>query len=217
MNKWFAEILGTFALVFFGTGAIVVNQQSAGAVTHVGIAITFGLVVMVMIHSLGAISGAHMNPAVTIGFVLAKRFPLNEALPYIASQLAGALLASYTLKFLFPSNGSLGVTLPSGAWHQSFVLEAILSFFLMFVILNVATGSKEQGLFAGLAIGATVLIEALMAGPICGASMNPARSIAPAVASGEVTYLWVYIVAPIAGAALAVPAHTLIQHKKQST
>jgi len=158
MNKYIAELIGTFALVFCGTGAIVINQQSGVIVTHVGIAITFGFIVMAMIYSLGDISGAHMNPAVTIAFTIAKRLPLQQVLPYIISQLAGAFLVSITLQYLFPANETLGATLTSGTEMQSFILEFILTFFLMLVIIKVATGSKEQGIFAGLAIGSTVLI-----------------------------------------------------------
>ncbi len=215
MNKYLAELIGTFALVFCGTGAIVINEQSNGAVTHVGIAITFGLIVMAMIYSLGDISGAHMNPAVTIAFTIANRFPLKQILPYIISQLTGAFLASITLRFLFPANDALGATLPAGTEIQSFILEFILSFFLMLVIINVATGSKEQGMFAGLAIGSTVLLEAMFAGPICGASMNPARSITPAIVSGHTEHLWIYIVAPITGAAFAIPTFRMLHKKKQ--
>jgi len=205
MRNYIAELIGTFALVFCGTGAMVIDQQSGGSVTHVGIAITFGLIVMSMIYSLGNISGAHLNPAVSIAFTIAKRFPLKQLPGYIASQLAGALLASLTLKFLFPANEFLGATMPAGTEMQSFILELILTFFLMLVIVNVANGSKEQGMFAGLAIGAVVALEAMFAGPVCGASMNPARSIAPAIASGHLEHLWIYIVAPVAGAALAIP------------
>ncbi len=213
MNKYIAELLGTFALVFCGTGAIVINQQSGGAVTHVGIAMTFGFIVMAMIYSLGDISGAHMNPAVTIAFTIAKRFQLKQVLPYIISQLAGAFLASVTLKYLFPANETLGATLPAGTELQSFILEFILTFFLMLVIINVATGSKEQGMFAGLAIGSTVLLEAMFAGPISGASMNPARSITPAIVSGHIEHLWIYIAAPIAGAAFAIPVFKILHYK----
>ncbi len=166
VNKYIAELIGTFALVFCGTGAIVVNQQFNGAVSHVGIAITFGLIVMAMIYSLGDISGAHMNPAVTIAFAIAKKFQLKQVLPYIISQLIGAFFASVTLKFLFPTNDTLGATLPAGTEMQSLILEFILTFFLMLVIINVATGSKEQGMFAGLAIGSTVLLMAMFAGPV---------------------------------------------------
>jgi aquaporin NIP len=205
MRNYIAELIGTFALVFCGTGAIVIDQQSGGAVTHVGIAITFGLIIMSMIYSLGNISGAHLNPAVSIAFTIAKRFPVKLLPGYIISQLSGALLASLTLKFLFPANELLGATIPAGTDLQSFILELILTFFLMLVIISVAVGSKEQGMFAGLAIGAVVGLEAMFAGPICGASMNPARSIAPAIASGHLEHLWVYIVAPVSGAVLAIP------------
>jgi aquaporin Z len=215
MNKYIAELIGTFALVFCGTGAIVIDQQSNGAVTHVGIAITFGLIVMAMIYALGDISGAHMNPAVTIAFTIAKRFQVKQVIPYLISQLTGALLASLILHFLFPTNETLGATLPVGTEIQSFVLEFLLTFFLMLVIINVATGSKEQGMFAGLAIGSTVLLEAMFAGPICGASMNPARSISPAIVSRHIEHLWIYIVAPIAGAAFAIPVFKILHYKKQ--
>jgi aquaporin Z len=214
MNKYLAELLGTFALVFCGTGAIVINEQSNGAVTHVGIAITFGLIVMAMIYTLGDISGAHLNPAVTIAFTLAKRFELKEALPYIISQLLGAFIASFVLRYLFPNNETLGATLPAGSEIQSFILEFILTFFLMLVIINVATGNKEQGMFAGLAIGFTVLLEAMFAGPICGASMNPARSISPAIVSGHLEHLWLYIAAPLSGAAFAIPVSKILRPKK---
>jgi aquaporin NIP len=204
MKKYFAETLGTFALVFCGTGAIIINQESAGVITHPGIAFTFGLIVMVMIYALGPISGAHLNPAVTIAFTVAKRLPVNQLLLYILSQAVGAFIASLTLKFLFAGNEFLGATIPAGSDLQSFVLEVILTFFLMLVIINVATGSKEQGMFAGLAIGSTVLLEAMFAGPICGASMNPIRSISPAVISGHLEHLWIYLTAPTIGAVLAI-------------
>lgn len=217
MRKYAAEFMGTFALVFCGTGAIVIDQQSKGEVTHVGIAITFGLIVMAMIYALGDISGAHINPAVTIAFMLAKKFQPKQVLPYIISQLAGAFVASFTLHYLFPTNQILGATLPRGSNLQSFILEFILSFFLMLVIINVSTGSKEQGMFAGLAIGSTVLLEAMFAGPICGASMNPARSIAPAFVSGNTEHLWVYILAPVFGAAFAILVWKFIHHDKTSS
>jgi aquaporin NIP len=213
MKKYVAECIGTFALVFCGTGAIIINQETNGVITHAGVAITFGLIVMSMIYALGNISGCHINPAVTIAFTIAKRFPAKKIPPYLISQLAGGFLASLTLKYLFPHNETLGATLPSGSALQSFILECILTFFLMLVIINVATGSKEQGMFAGMAIGAVVLLEAMFAGPICGASMNPARSIAPAVVSGHIENLWVYIVAPISGAAAAIPVCTFLNSK----
>lgn len=215
MRNYVSEFLGTFALVFCGTGAIVINQVSGGAITHVGIATTFGLIVMSMIYSLGGISGAHMNPAVSIAFTVARRFPARQLIPYIISQLAGALLASLTLRYLFPASQLLGATMPVGSDMQSFILELLLTFFLMLVILNVATGSKEQGMFAGLAIGSVVALEAMFAGPVCGASMNPARSLAPALTSGHPEHLWLYFVAPITGAIAAVPVWKYLTQSQQ--
>ena len=209
MKRYLAEFIGAFALVFCGTGAIIINAQT-GVISHAGIAITFGLIVMVMIYAVGNISGAHFNPAVTIAFTVAKKFPLNQLSQYIIAQVGGALLASLILKFLFPENILLGTTLPSGTEMQSFVLEIMLTFFLMFVIINVAHGSKEQGMFAGLAIGSTVLLDAMFAGPISGASMNPARSFAPALISGEFQHLWIYLTAPIIGAVIAVFLHNIL-------
>lgn len=205
MKKYIAEAIGTFILVFCGTGAIIIDQQTNGSVTHVGVAMTFGLVVMSLIYAFGSISGAHLNPAVSLAFALAHRFAFKQVLPYIAAQTAGAILASLVLKLLFPANELLGATLPAGSVLQSFVLEFLLTFFLMIVILNVATGSKEQGMFAGLAIGSVILLEAMFAGPVCGASMNPARSFAPALISMHFSNLWLYIVAPVLGACVAVP------------
>lgn len=213
MRKYLAEIIGTFALVFCGTGAIIINQETNGLITHAGIAITFGLIVSAMIYTVGDISGAHLNPAVTIAFWVAKEFPTKEILPYIFSQGIGAFIASMTLKLLFPANDTLGSTLPTGSPTQSFILEFILTFILMFVILHVAKGSKEQGMFAGIAIGGVVLLEAMFAGPICGASMNPIRSIAPAIMSGHLEHLWVYIFAPILGAILAVGSWLILKPK----
>jgi len=168
MRRYAAEFFGTFALVFAGTGAIVINAASGGAISHVGIGLVFGLAVMAMIYALGEVSGAHLNPAVTIGFFVARRFSASAVLPYIFSQFTGALLASTILRLLFGNIAHLGATLPAGPAPQSFFLELILTAMLMFVILCVATGSKEQGLMAGIAIGATVGLEALFAGPICG-------------------------------------------------
>jgi aquaporin NIP len=202
----FAEFLGTAALVFAGTGAIVVNDISGGVITHAGIAITFGLVVLAMIYTFGDISGAHLNPAVTLGFWAARRFGTALVAPYVGAQLAGAFTASAFLRALFPTHATLGATLPAGSAMQSFVLEVALAFALMLVVLSVSTGAKEKGITAGIAIGAVIALEAMFAGPICGASMNPARSLAPGLLSGHVGTLWIYIVAPICGALLAVPA-----------
>ncbi len=216
MKKLVAEFIGTFALVFCGTGAIIIDQETGGQVTHAGIAITFGLIVMAIIYALGNISGAHINPAVTIAFAIGHKFNFKQVPSYILSQLIGAFLASLTLKYLFPHNATLGATYPSGAALQSFILELILTFFLMLVIMTVATGSKEQGMFAGLAVGAVVLLEAMFAGPICGASMNPARSISPAFVSGHLQNLWIYITGPILGAAAAIPVCNYLHSKDQS-
>lgn len=210
MRKYVAEVVGTFALVFTGTGAIVINDVSHGAVTHVGIALTFGLIVLAMIYALGDVSGCHLNPAVSLGFFAAGRFEFRFLAPYILSQSVGALLASGLLRILFPSQSTLGATLPSGTEWQSFVLEFVLTFLLMFVILSVATGAQERGVMAGVAIGAVIALEALFAGPICGASMNPARSLAPAVISGNVHSLWIYLTAPVLGAVFSVPAFRFI-------
>lgn len=211
MKKYIAEFIGTFALVFCGTGAIIINEIKNGTITHVGIAITFGLIVMAMIYALGDKSGAHLNPAVTIGFAFNGNFEVKQVLPYIISQCVGAFVASLVLKVLFPESISLGATIPSGSELQTLILEFILTFLLMLVIINVATGSKEQGLFAGMAIGSVVLLEAMFAGPISGASMNPARSLAPAVISGKMDQVWIYVVAPIAGAVTAVYIQKLIR------
>jgi MIP family channel proteins len=199
-----AEAIGTFALVFAGTGAIIINDVTNGTVGHVGIGLTFGLVVLAMIYALGDVSGAHLNPAVTIGFWAARRFESSKVLPYILSQCAGAFLASLLLRFLFPSHPSLGATQPAGSDLQSFVLEGILTFLLMLVILRVSSDGKEQGLTAGIAVGAVIALEALFAGPISGASMNPARSLAPALVSLTLAHLWIYVLAPVIGAFLAV-------------
>ena len=204
MKNYISEIIGTFFLVFAGCGAMVIDNYSGGALGHVGVAMTWGLIVMVIVYTIGDTSGAHLNPAVTIGFWIAKRFKGKEVLPYIVAQSIGAFLASFTLRILFPLDETLGASLPSGSWEQSFIMEVILTFLLMYVILNVSSGAKEKGIMAGAAIGATVGLEAMFAGPVCGASMNPIRSIAPAVVSGHTEYLWAYIVATLLGAVLAV-------------
>ena len=203
MKKYVAEFIGTFAMVFCGTGAIVINQQTGGAITHLGIAITFGLIVTAMIYTFGSTSGAHFNPAVTIAFAISGLFNPKQIIPFVVAQIVGALAASCTLHFLFPENISLGATMPSGSAMQSLVLEFTLTYFLMLVILFTSQGSKEVGVMAGLAIGGTVLLEALFAGPICGASMNPVRSLAPAIVSGNLSNVWIYLTAPIIGAAAA--------------
>jgi aquaporin Z len=207
LKKYAAEAIGTFALVFAGTGAIVINDVSHGQITHPGIALTFGLVVMAMIYAVGDLSGAHLNPAVTLGFTLARRFPARHVPPYILSQLIGAFAASATLRLMFPDHPTLGATLPLGPPPRAFALEAICTFLLMFTILRVSSGAKEKGITAAIAVGGVIAFEALFAGPISGASMNPARSLAPALLSGHPQHLGLYLLAPTLGAACAVPCH----------
>jgi aquaporin Z len=211
MKKYLAEFIGTFSMVFCGTGAMTVNEITGGEVTHVGIAITWGLIVMAMIYAFGETSGAHFNPAVSIAFAYAKKFDWKEVPKYISAQVLGAFAASLVLWFLFPASENLGATIPTVDVWRAFVLELLLTFFLMLVIINVSTGSKEMGVIAGIAIGAVVLLEAMFAGPITNASMNPARSIAPNVVSGNIENLWLYIIAPILGALLAVVSCKLIK------
>lgn len=203
MKKYVAELIGTFALIFCGTGAVIINEQTNGQVGHIGIAMTFGLIVTALIYAFGDKSGAHFNPAVTIAFSLANLFPAKKILPYIVSQIVGAFIASLLLKLLFPANLNLGATIPTGSHLQSFILEIVLTFILMLVILFTSQGSKETGTMAGLAIGGVVLLEAMFAGPISGASMNPVRSLSPAIVSGNIATLWIYLTAPVLGAALA--------------
>jgi len=205
-RKFVAEAMGTFCLVFAGTGAIIINEVSGGVVSQVGIALTFGLVVQAMIYAVGDVSGAHLNPAVTLGFFAARRLEGRLVAPYIASQLIGGLAASAVLRFLFPGNALLGATLPAGPSAQSFVLELVLTWILMFVILSVSTGASEKGIMAGAAIGGVIALEAMFAGPICGASMNPVRSLAPALVSGHLEKVWIYLTAPVIGALGAVVA-----------
>jgi aquaporin Z len=206
-SQYAAEAIGTFILVFTGTGAIVLNDISGGQLTPLGIGLVFGLVVMALVYALGDVSGAHINPAVTLGFWASGQFTAKQVAPFILSQCAGALLASLLLRALFCNHANMGATLPrEGLVYQCLILEFILTFILMFVILNVATGAKEKGVVAGMAIGGVIALEATFAGPISGASMNPARSLGPAVASMNFSALWIYLLGPALGALLAVPA-----------
>ena len=208
-----AEMFGTFVLVFAGTGSMVIDSETGGGVGHVGVALTFGLVVFAMIHAVGGVSGAHLNPAVTLGLWAAGRYPARGVIPHVAAQLIGALAASVALRLMFPDDSTLGATLPVGPASRSWVLEFILTCILMAVILAVADGVRGD---AALAIGAVVGLEAMFAGPISGASMNPARSLAPALISGHVEHLWIYITATVAGALAGVAAWTVIHPKEAS-
>jgi aquaporin Z len=212
MKKYIAEFIGTFSMIFCGTGAMTINEVTGGTVTHVGIAFTWGLIVMAMIYAFGETSGAHFNPAVSIAFAYAKKFSWKEVPKYIIAQVLGAFLASLILWVLFPASETLGATIPTVDVWRAFILEFLLTFFLMVVIINVSTGSKEIGIVAGIAIGGVVLLEAMFAGPITNASMNPARSIAPAIVSGNLQHLWMYIFAPILGALLAVVSCKLVKY-----
>jgi aquaporin NIP len=185
-------------------GAIVVNQEMGGTIGHVGIALTFGMVVMAMIYALGETSGAHLNPAVSVAFWVAKKFGKKDLLKYIVAQCLGAIAASALMKLSFPTSEFLGATIPAGSLWQSALFEFIMTFILMYVILNVSTGAKETGMMAGAAIGATVGLEAMFGGPVSCASMNPARSLAPAIMSGHTEHLWMYLIVTTLGAVLAV-------------
>ena len=211
MKKYYAEFIGTFLMMFCGTGAMIIDEINNGSITHVGVAITWGLIIMSLIYALGETSGAHFNPAVTIAFTVNKNFPAKLVLPYLGSQFLGAISSSLLLKYLFPTSVFLGATVPSGSNMQAFILEIVLSFLLMLVVLKVAKGSKEQGLFAGIAIGSVVLLEAMFAGPISGASMNPIRSLTPALVSGHLSQVYIYIIAPPTGMLLAVGFNKLLE------
>jgi MIP family channel proteins len=206
-----AEAIGAFALVFAGCGAIMVNSQT-NALTHVGVALVFGLVIMVMISATGHLSGAHFNPAVTTAFALTGHFAWRDVPAYIAGQLVGAIAAALGLRAIFGNVAQLGATLPSGSPAQSFWLELVMSAFLMFVIIAVATDSRAAGQLAAVAIGGTVALDALFGGPLSGASMNPARSLGPALVAGAWAHQWLYVVAPLLGAAIGAYSYQFIRH-----
>ncbi len=203
IKKCAAELAGTFAMVFVGTGAAIINETTGGSVTQMGISIAFGLIVLIVILVLGHISGSHINPAVTVALAVNRHFPWTSVFPYIVSQLTGAVLASYILKLLFPLSVFLGSTLPAGSVLQSFLLEILLSFLLMLTILVIIQKLSAYKVINAAIIGAIVLLEAYFAGPICGASMNPARSFGPALVSNNLQHLWVYLTAPFIGMLLA--------------
>lgn len=210
-NIVISEFLGTFLLVFVGCGAIVVNDLYAGALGHIGVNAVFGLVVMAIIYALGNVSGAHINPAVTIGFYFAGRISAREIPAYVVAQVGGAAVAGVVLLILFPEHGNYGATMPATDVPRAFLMEVLISFSLMFIILNVSTGHQEKGIMAGAAVGGMVTLLALFAGPVTGASMNPARSIGPALAAMNFEYLWIYIIAPVVGMWMVSPFCRLTQ------
>ena len=205
-----AEFIGTFALVFAGCGAIMVDAKT-DQLGHVGVAISFGLVIMVMVYALGHVSGAHLNPAVTLAFTLTRHFPRREIIPYWAAQLTGALVAAALLRASLGDIADVGATFPSGSDTQAFVWETVLTFFLMLVIMAVATDTRAVGEAAAIAIGATVGLDAMFGGPITGASMNPARSLGPGIVAGDLHAIWIYLLAPALGAALGALAYFVIR------
>lgn len=213
MKRYISELIGTFSMVFCGCGAMTVNEITGGSITHVGVAMTWGLIVMAMIYAFGEISGAHFNPAVTVAFACAKKFNWKDVPAYISFQIIGAFLAITLLWVLFPESNSFGHTYPADGFepYKAFIFELLLSFFLMLVIINVSTGSKEIGTMAAIAVGAIILLEAMFAGPMTKASMNPARSLAPAIISGNLQHLWLYLTAPFIGAFLAVISCKLVK------
>ena len=211
-RRAFAEGIAAFALVFAGCGAIIADAQYEGALGTVGVALVFGLVIMVMVYATGHLSGAHINPAVTVAFALTRHFPSREAASYIGAQVAGALLAALALLAIWPSEpGDLGATVPSVGAGSALVYETVMTAILMFVIMAVATDTRAVGAAAAIAIGASVGLDALFGGPVTGASMNPARSLGPAIASGNIADLWIYVVGPLAGAAVGALAYQAVR------
>jgi aquaporin NIP len=211
-----SEGLAAFALVFAGCGAVVANAQYDGALGAVGVSLVFGLIIMVMVYATGHLSGAHINPAVTIAFTLSRHFPARDAAAYVAAQLIGATLGAVLLLAVWPDQpGDLGATVPSVGGGSAFVYELVLTAFLMFVIMAVATDTRAVGAAAAIAIGGTVGLDALFGGPVTGASMNPARSFGPALAAGEWSDFWIYVAAPLAGAAMGAFAYQLVRGDAQ--
>jgi len=212
VQKIIAEIFGTYFLMFAGCGAVTINASKNGAITFPGVAIVWGLAVMVMVYAVGHISGAHLNPAVTLAFATCGRFPWRQLPAYVLAQMLGSTLAAGTLRLMFGGRHEhFPGTLPTGSDVQSLVIEIITTFYLMFVISGVATDNRAIGELAGLAVGATILLNVLIAGPVSGASMNPARSVGPALVSGQYRSIWVYLVGPVVGAVAGAWAYNLIR------
>jgi aquaporin NIP len=210
LRRLVAEFIGTFALVFAGAGAVMVDAKT-GQLGHLGVAITFGLVIMAMIYAVGHISGAHFNGAVTFAFALSRHFPWPRALGYWTAQLAGAIAAALLLRASLGNIADVGATQPSGSQAQSFLWELVMTAFLMFVILAVATDTRAVGEAAAVAIGGTIALDAIFGGPISGASMNPMRSFGPAIASGNFHAIWLYILAPLVGASIGALAYQFVR------
>jgi aquaporin NIP len=210
-----AEAIGTFALVFAGAGAVMVDAKTH-ALGQVGVAITFGLVIMVMVYAVGHVSGAHLNGAVTFAFALTRHFPWTRALGYWAAQLSGAVVAAALLRGSLGNVAHVGATLPSGSQGQSFLWEVVLSAFLMFVIMAVATDTRAVGEAAAIAIGGTIGLDAMFGGPVSGASMNPMRSAGPALVSGDLHALWIYLVAPVVGTSIGALAYGFVRGTSSS-
>lgn len=211
VKKVGAEIIGTFFLILAGCGSVVIDKKSNGSITHLGVSLVWGMAVMIMIYAVGHISGAHFNPAVTLAFATTRKFPLINIPGYLGAQVVSAIVAGYVLRLMFGEVAHMAATLPTGSDMQSFVLEILITFLLMFVVSAVATDTKAVGEMAGLAVGTTIAMNVLIAGPISGASMNPARSIGSAVAGNKYTSFWIYMTAPIIGAIAGALAYDLIR------
>ena len=215
MKKYIAETIGTFGMIFCGCGAMTIDEITNGSISHVGVASVWGLIIMAMIYAFGATSGAHFNPAVSIGFAVAKKFSWKEVPKYFLFQLIGAIVAIALLWFLFPNSKTLGESIPATGFpdYKAAILEFILTFILMTVIIHISTGSKEVGTMAGIAVGGVILLEAMFAGPITKASMNPVRTITPALFTGHFSHVLLYILAHILGAISAVILHNSFKTK----
>jgi len=211
VQKVVAEIIGTFFLIFIGCGSVVIDKKTNGSITHLGVSIVWGLAVMIIIYSIGHISGAHLNPAVTLAFAAVRRFPWTQVPAYIGAQVFAAISAGFVLRLMFGDVAYIGATVPSGSDMQSFFLEIFVTFLLMFVISAVATDTRAIGELAGMAVGATITMNVAISGPISGASMNPARTIGSAVAGNKYTSIWIYMVAPVLGAIIGAMSYNMIR------